>query len=314
MARARRLRKWIALALLLALGYALLLRYDRPRGGTGAWLARAGLEARRAEVDGQALRYVRAGSGPPLVLVHGFASSLYTWSEILPALARSHDVVALDLPGFGGSDQPADLRWPALPRAVLGLMDRLGLPRATIVGHSLGGAVALTLAAGAPRRVERLVLVDSAGFNLEPASRPKLIGLVASPALGALAERLPLRRVLVDVALRQVFHDPARITPERVEEYLLPLSRPSWLPAMRSLLRTRPDELASFASMLAQVRAPTLILWGRQDQWAPVGDARRFHEGIAGSRLLVFEACGHMPQEESPQDTLSALAAFLDAP
>lgn len=311
MAGPRRLRKWIAFAVLAALGYVLLLRYDRPQGATGAWLARAGLTPQRAVVGGHELRYVRAGSGPPLLLIHGFASSLYTWSETLPALARRHDVVALDLPGFGGSDLPADLLWPELPRAALGLMDRLGLPRATIVGHSLGGAVALTLAARSPERVERLVLIDSAGFNLSPSERPKLIGLVASPALGVLAERLPLRRALLNVGLGQVFHDPARVTPERIEEYLAPVSRPGWLPAMRSLLLSRQEELASFPAMLAQVRAPTLILWGRDDRWAAVDHARRFHEGIAGSRLVIFESCGHMPQEERSQDTLRALAEFL---
>jgi pimeloyl-ACP methyl ester carboxylesterase len=310
MASGRRFRKWIALGVLAVLGYVLLARHDRPRGATGAWLARAGLTAQRADVNGHSLRYVRAGSGSPLVLIHGFASSVYTWSETLPALARRHDVVALDLPGFGGSDMPADLVWPELPRAVAGLMDRLGLPRATIVGHSLGGAVALWLAARSPERVERLVLIDSAGFNLDPASRPKLVGLAASP-LGRLAGHLPLRRALLDVALRQVFHDDAHLTPERVEEYLAPLSRPGFLPAMRSLLRSRQEDAALFPALLGEVRAPALILWGSEDRWAPLEHAHRFHAGIAGSRLVVFEACGHIPQEERPRDTLRVLGEFL---
>jgi pimeloyl-ACP methyl ester carboxylesterase len=155
-ARAGRGRKWIALALL---AYVLAARYDRTRGTAGAWLARAGLTAQRAEVEGRALRYVRAGSGAPVVPIHGFASSIYTWSEVLPALARRHDVLALDLPRFGGSDLPPSLAWPGLPRAVLGLMDRLGLPKATIVGHSLGGAVPYLVApaqgAGSAPRLEQ---------------------------------------------------------------------------------------------------------------------------------------------------------------
>ena len=120
------------LAVLLALVGALagaLAVYDRPPVAPGAWLAAAGLEARHETVDGHRLRYVRAGSGPAVVLVHGFASSLYTWKDVIPALAAGHDVVALDLPGFGQSDQPADLSFEDFPRAVLGLMDRLGIER-----------------------------------------------------------------------------------------------------------------------------------------------------------------------------------------
>ena len=121
------------LAVLLALVGALagaLAVYDRPPVAPGTWLAAAGLEARHETVDGHRLRYVRAGSGPAVVLVHGFGSSLYTWKDVIPALAAGHDVVALDLPGFGQSDQPADLSFEDFPRAVLGLMDRLGIGRA----------------------------------------------------------------------------------------------------------------------------------------------------------------------------------------
>ena len=117
------------LALVGALVGALAV-YDRPPVAPGTWLAAAGLEARHETVDGHRLRYVRAGSGPAVVLVHGFGSSLYTWKDVIPALAAGHDVVALDLPGFGQSDQPADLSFEDFPRAVLGLMDRLGIAKA----------------------------------------------------------------------------------------------------------------------------------------------------------------------------------------
>lgn len=307
-------RRVLALLVLAATAYAVAWRYDAPRGPSDAWLGRLGLTARQAEVDGLQLRYVRHGRGPTLVLIHGFASSLYTWSEVLPELARTHDVVAFDLPGFGGSDMPADLSWPVLPRAVLALMDRLGVGRATLVGHSLGGAVVLTVAAQSPERVDGLVLIDSAGFNVDPRARPKLVGLAASPALGAVAGVLPLRRALATRGLRQVFHDDARVTPERVEEYVAPLRRAAWLPAMRSLLTSRQRELEGFPALLPRVRAPTLILWGREDAWAPLEQAARFQAGIAGSRVVIFAACGHVPHEEQPAEALRALRSFLDAP
>jgi pimeloyl-ACP methyl ester carboxylesterase len=310
-AGAGRARRLLALALLAAVGYALLARYDAPRGPAGAWLARHGLTAHEAQVAGRRVRYVRAGSGPGLVLVHGFASSVFTWSELLPDLARTHAVVALDLPGFGASDMPADLAWPDLPRAVSGLMDHLGLRRATLVGHSLGGAVVVTLAATSPERVQALVLIDSAGFNVDPQARPALVSLAASPALGAVADHVPVRRALVGLGLRQVFHDRTRLTPERVDEYLHPLRRREFLPAMRSLLSSRQDELRGFAELLPRVSAPTLLLWGREDVWAPVEQAARFQAGLPAARLVVFPSCGHVPQEERPADTLRELRAFL---
>lgn len=306
-------RRLLAAALLLALGYAGLWRYDAPRSPPGAWLARAGLVPREAQIDGRRVRYVRSGSGPSLVLVHGFASSMYTWSETLPELRRTHDVVALDLPGFGASDMPADLSWPDLPRTVTGLLDRLGVARAALVGHSLGGAVVTTIASRTPERVERLVLIDSAGFNLDPAARPRLVGLAASPALGAVADHVPVRRLLVDLGLRQVFHDRTRLTPERSEEYLGPVRRREFLPAMRSLLASRQEELRGFEGLLRQVRAPTLLLWGREDRWAPLAHAERFRAGLPSARLVVFDGCGHVPQEERPADTLRELRAFLEA-
>ena len=149
--RRRAVRRIVTrLAVLLALVGALvgaLAVYDRPPVAPGTWLAAAGLEARHETVDGHRLRYVRAGSGPAVVLVHGFASSLYTWKDVIPALAAGHDVVALDLPGFGQSDQPADLSFEDFPRAVLGLMDRLGIGKAALVGNSMGGATAAIVAA-----------------------------------------------------------------------------------------------------------------------------------------------------------------------
>src|SRR6266704_6842883 len=110
------------------------------------WPKAAGLEPRFETLSGLRIRYVRAGDGPVVVLLHGFASSIFTWKDVLPGLARSRTVVALDFPGFGESEQPRDLDVGIYPGIVLGLMDRLGIVRATLVGNSMGGAVATVLA------------------------------------------------------------------------------------------------------------------------------------------------------------------------
>jgi pimeloyl-ACP methyl ester carboxylesterase len=305
-------RRGLVVALLvLAAGLVAASRYDRPPVAPGAWLAAAGLEARHATVDGHRLRYVRAGSGPAVVLLHGFGSSLYTWKDVIPALAARHDAVALDLPGFGESDRPASLSFEDLPRAVLGLMDQLGIERAALVGNSMGGATAALVAAREPGRVSALVLVDAAGFNLEPAQQPGLVRLTTS-SLAPLVGLLPGKRLVVEASLRQVFHDPARVTPERLSEYLAAGERPGTLRAMRSLGTSLVDRPSVVAESLARIGARTLVVWGDDDRWIPLADADRFVAAIPGSRKVVILACGHVPQEERPDEVARLLVSFLD--
>jgi len=306
----RSMRWALAVACVLAAVAALLLVHESPAGPTGRWLRDGGLESRYATIDGVKVRYVRAGSGPPLVLLHGFGSAIYTWSEVFQPLAREHDVVAIDLPGFGASDQPADLSFELYPRVVVGLMDELGLTRASLVGSSMGGAAALLVAARHPERVDKLVLIDSAGFNLDPADRPLVVRLVGS-SVAPLLGRLPIRRILTRAALRQVFFDPAMITAEREEEYVAPMLRPGAATAIRSLMASRGGDKAAMAATLSRVNAPTLVLWGADDRWIPAAQADLFVAALPGSRKKLLAACGHLPQEERPAETIEAIRSFL---
>ena len=245
-----------------------------------------------------------------MVLLHGFGSSLYTWKDVIPALAASHDVVALDLPGFGESDQPKDLSFEDLPRAVLGLMDRLGIMRAALVGNSMGGATAVVVAAEKPERVAALVLIDAAGFNLGPSERPGMVSVAMSRA-GSLLARLPGKRLVVEASLRQVFHDPVHVTPERLSEYLAAARRPGTFPAIRSLGASLADRTAVVSQALPRIGAPTLVLWGDDDRWITIAHADRFVAAIPGARKVVIPACGHVPQEEKPEEVARLLLAFL---
>lgn len=295
------------LAVLLLGAYAYWPR-EAPR--TGAWMAAAGVEARTETVGGLRIRFVRRGGGPPVLLLHGIASSLYTWKDVLPGLAADHDVVALDFPGFGGSDVPSALSADLLRATVVGVMDRLAIQRASIVGNSLGGAVATFVAARHPDRVDRLVLIDAAGFRLSAESRPVLLRYAAGP-LGAVLARVPHSRPLIELGLRQVFHDDTLVTPERVDEYAAPMLRPGAVAALRSMLRAPAPGPDEYERMLRGLRQPTLVLWGAEDRWIPVADADRFAAAIAGARKVVLEGCGHMPQEERPADTLRLVREFL---
>ena len=272
-------------------------------------MAEAGLEPRFQTVDGVRLRYVRAGTGPAIVLLHGFASSIVTWRDVMPALARDHDVVALDFPGFGGSAIREGLPPSAYPGLVVGFVESLGLPRASLVGNSLGGGVAVVVAARHPQRVDRLVLIDSVGYNLESADRPWLLRVAGQKPVARLLEALPLRRPLVTLALHQIFHDDRLVTRERIDEYVAPLLRPGAVAAAQALLASGDD--LGLPGLVAQVRAPTLVLWGREDKWVPVAQADRFVAAIPLSRKVVIERCGHMPQEERPVEVARLLEEFL---
>src|SRR5262245_3073432 len=150
-------------------------------------MQRAGVTPRYVEAGGLRLRYVRRGSGPPLLLVHGFSSSIYTWAEALPLLAARHDVIAVDLPGFGGSEIPARVDSNASAEVLARVMDALGLARASLAGNSLGGALAAVTAARHPERVEKLVLIDAAGYNFAPEDRPPMLRLAGRLPAGLVA-------------------------------------------------------------------------------------------------------------------------------
>ena len=185
-------------------------------------------------VGGCRVRFLTAGKGAPVVLVHGFGSSAYTWRHAIPGLAARHRVAVLDLPGYGASGLPGEPSLALLTEAVAAVLERIG-PPARLVGSSLGGALAALVAARSPELVERLVLVDAAGYRLRPDERPGPVRLASGRLIGLLA-RLPLRRVATWWALRQVFADPALVTAEMIDEYAAPFFRRGAIESQRRLL------------------------------------------------------------------------------
>jgi pimeloyl-ACP methyl ester carboxylesterase len=305
-------RRITALVLFVSL-VALAFLYDRPPAATGQWMQAAGVSPafQTVVVRGRplAVRYVRRGAGPPVVLVHGIGSSLFTWRKVLPALATDHDVVALDLPGFGGSDVPGNLTSPVLVGAVLGLLDALRLERVSLVGSSLGGGVSAAITAEHPERVEKLALLDSVGFFAGEKDYPQTLRL--TERFGGLLDYLPLRRLVVRKAVGEVFYDPSLATREEVDEHVAPFARPGAIAAVRSLLFSYPSEAEALQREIRSIRRPVLILWGREDRWIPVAHADLFKAAIPNSRVQVLERCGHLPQEERPDEVAPILKAFL---
>jgi pimeloyl-ACP methyl ester carboxylesterase len=255
------------------------------------------------------VRYVRAGQGDRVLLLHGFASSIYSWKDVIADLSRDHEVVGLDMPPFGASAVPPSPSAEMYRRLVVAALDHLQWPHATVIGNSLGGAVAVVAAAQHPARVDHLVLVDSAGYNFAPADRPALLRVAGAPFLGPVLGHLPVRREVVTLGLKQVFYDDAKVTPERIDEYVAPLLRPGALAASQALLRGGMD--LGFPGVIAGVKAPTLVIWGEDDTWIPPAHAQLFARDIPGARVAMIPQCGHVPQEERPDEVVRNIRLFL---
>jgi pimeloyl-ACP methyl ester carboxylesterase len=272
------------------------------------------------DVNGQVVHVRDVGprdDAAPIVLIHGTGASLHTWEGWVQALQSGRRVITFDLPGFGltgpfaGRYTPDDYRGDTYARFVLDLMDALKVPRAVLGGNSLGGEVAWRVAAMAPQRVERLVLVDASGPAFVPESVPVGFLIARTPVLNQLTEQL-LPRALVAASLANVYGDPGRLTPELVDRYFELTLREGNRRALG--LRLRQIVQGEHAERIAAIRQPTLILWGGRDRLIPPSVGREFQAKIPGSRLVVFDELGHVPHEEDPVRTVESVRTFLDSP
>ncbi|MGC4077376.1 MAG: alpha/beta hydrolase [Rubrivivax sp.] len=250
----------------------------------------------------------------PLVLLHGTSSSLHTWEGWVHAIAPRRRVITLDLPGFGltgpWAGRYAGQRYDgqAYARFVLELLDRQGVQRFAVGGNSLGGEVAWRLAAMAPQRIERLILVDASGTVFKSQAAPLAWQFARVPGLGRVFEWV-LPRTAVAQGLASAYGDPSRVTPELVDRYFeLTLREGNRRALVERLKVARSGEDAERISTL---RLPTLVLWGGRDTIIPPSAGEDFARRIPGSRLVVFPALGHVPHEEDPAQTVAPVLEFL---
>jgi len=266
-------------------------------------------------VDVKGLKVHVRDEGPrndtaPIVLIHGTSSSLHTWEGWVAALKGHRRVITMDLPGFGltGPNARDDYSSAVYTQFVLDLLDTLGVKRCVLGGNSLGGDIAWQVAAAAPTRVERLILVDAGGYPLHAQSMPIIFRIAKTPVLNLMILYTQPRSI-VESSVRNVYGDPSRVTPQLVDRYdQLTLRQGN----RRALLRRiRQTDFGARASLIKTLKQPTLILWGGRDKLIPPDDARRFQRDIANSRLVIFDDLGHVPQEEDPARTAAAVLAFL---
>lgn len=246
----------------------------------------------------------------PVVLIHGTSASLHTWEGWVDALKQQRRVITMDLPGFGltGPNAQNDYRSEAYTRFVLDLMDALGVQRFVLGGNSLGGEIAWQVAEKAPQRVDRLILVDAAGYPLRPQSMPIGFRIARTPVLSKMME-VTLPRAMVESSVRNVYGDPSRVTPELVDRYEALILREGNRKAL--VRRFAQSSYEGAEPRIRAIRQPTLIIWGGRDLLIPVENAANFARDIANSRLAVFDDLGHVPHEEDPVRTVAAVLEFL---
>ncbi|MBD3759829.1 alpha/beta hydrolase [Rhizorhabdus sp.] len=296
----------IALSMLVAALPAIPVALSAARPAVVASLPSAEAD-RFVTIEGARIRVRDEGprNAPPVLLIHGYTFSLESWDAWAADLARDHRVIRFDLAGHGlsGPMPRGDYGTAARVRQLGKLMDKLGLARATIAGNSFGGLVAWNFAARYPRRIDRLILVDSAAFSIN--------GVTEKPVAVPPAMRTYLldpQPAAVAWSAGTIFAHPQRLTPARLDQMRAMIARNG--PALVAHLEqfTLPDPLPS----LARIKAPTLILWGRADKVVPVAQAEQLAAAIPGSKLIIYDDVGHAPQEEAAAASLTDVREFLN--
>lgn len=280
----------------------------------------AATAAERAQRDvtarGVRMRVIEAGapSAPTILLVHGFLASHLDFDDVIDALAKHYYVIAPDLPGFGESEKPTPTRYrygvEIFAEAMADLIAAYGVGRARVVGHGLGGAVALTLATQCAELVSHLVLVDPLCFPcpVNPKLRVPLWPVVGGTIFKQWFGRRGFRRYFRDEVLSGSTGVPLSRIDRFYDLFNSPLARESAHAVLRATRDTRP-----VVARLSRLRCPCLIVWGREDRIYPASFAFRLNREIAGARLRVFET-GHAPHVEAPEQFVASLRDFFEEP
>ena len=274
-------------------------------------------EMQFVRIHGHDVAYRSAGEGPVLVLVHGIAGSSGTWARVMPSLAERYTVVAPDLLGHGESAKPrGDYSLGAYASGIRDLLAVLGHERATFVGHSLGGGIAMQLAYQFPERCERLVLVGSGGLGRDVGT---LLKVLSAPGMEFVLP-LVLTRGLHDVAanvgrfvgrsglrantlVQEIWDSYTRLTDARAQR--------AFVHTIRAVIDPWGQRVSARDRLYLAAEVPALIVWGAKDRVIPVSHAHIAHELIPGSRLEIINDAGHFVPLERPERFIAVLDDFM---
>lgn len=246
----------------------------------------------------------------PLVLIHGTGASLHTWEESVKLLTDSFRVITLDLPAYGltGPNPKRIYSQEFYVQFIDEFLKRIHVNKCIIGGNSLGGAIAWNYTYEHPTKVEKLILIDAAGYPMISESKPIAFTLAQIPVLKHMLNYIT-PRFLAKKSVMNVYDDPTKVTEKVVDRYfdlfLREGNRQAFVDRMN--FSTYPDHLTRIRS----IKTPTLIIWGENDKLIPIENAQKFHADLPNDTLVVLEKTGHVPMEENPDRTVDAIRLFL---
>lgn len=300
----------------LAVGFARLGFGPLPLERLKARYANVESGSRFIELDGFNVHYRDEGSRdkPVLVLIHGVMASLHTWDGWVQAFAPHYRIVRFDVPGFGLTGPARDGVYNAerMTAIFTQLLDYLGINKAHVVGNSLGGYIAWNFALAHPLRVDKLILVDPAGYHMK-----KVPWMIASAALPGSTVAMPLwmPRALVAQGIKEVYGERGRIKPGVIDRYYdisrRPGNRKAAMEIFRVLLKVNREELHTTPQRVAQLKVPTLLMWGDRDRWISPKHVPLWQRDVPGIQVKVYPGVGHIPMEEIPEQSAADAMRFL---
>jgi pimeloyl-ACP methyl ester carboxylesterase len=263
-------------------------------------------------MDGATVHYRDEGKGYPVVLIHGMSSSLHTWQGWTEILSKQYRVIRMDLPGFGLTGPTTDNIYtvPYYESFISRFLDSLGVKECYMVGNSLGGLITWNYALHHPQQVQKIVLLDAAGYPIK--NPPFVLGLAKNKLIAA-TMRYITPRFIVAESMKQVYGDASKVTDSVTDRYfdlaLRAGNRAAFIAFARGANLRHLDTLP-----IQEIKTPTLIEWGEKDRWIPVDAAHKFKRDIKGAQLVTYPGVGHIPMEEIPKQSCEDAMRFLSGP
>jgi pimeloyl-ACP methyl ester carboxylesterase len=270
------------------------------------------VERNTVEIDGQPLHYLRAGSGPPLLLLHGLLGGAFCWRLNVDAISRRRTIFAVDLPGLGACDAPRhlDCSMTAQAQRVLFLLEQLKLENVDVVGSSWGGAIAMFVAAQS-RRVRSMVLAAPVNpWSDFGAGRIRFLKGRVGGALLRIA--WPVSRPVHRIAVERMYGDPRRVPTGTIEGYSSLAMRPGKVHSVLSTLRGWENDVNALSQAIPRITAPSLLIWGTRDSAVDLRSAERLRRALPASELTLIEGAGHLPFEEAPDQFNRLVLDFVE--
>ena len=262
------------------------------------------------------LHYEICGSGDPIVALHGLGGSLYTWRNLKGSFPN-HRLIMIDLKGAGDSDKPHDKHYSVKDQSdlIYQFILEQDLKNLTLMGNSYGGAVSLVVAIRLckedPGRFASLILIDSGGYNRDLPSHLKIL---KTPLVGWLAVHVLSPEAAAKKVLKDSYYIDRKITKEQIAEYARPIrARGGRYALVQTAKQAIPKNIDEITCQYKTISVPTLIIWGLDDEVIPVKIGLMLHEAIPRSRLELINDCGHVPQEEQPEETMRYISAFFSS-